>query len=72
MAYVDYKLADPGKSPVRYHDTFLVFDPNIANLFESAFMNDISQPTAHLIGVCGAGMRALAEVLLDRGWSLSG
>ena len=69
---MDYKLADPGKSPVRYHDTFLVFDPNIANLFESAFMNDISQPTAHLIGVCGAGMRALAEVLLDRGWSLSG
>lgn len=30
------------------------------------------RPTAHLIGVCGAGMRSLAEVLLDRGWSLSG
>lgn len=29
-------------------------------------------PTAHLIGVCGAGMRALAEVLLDQGWSVSG
>jgi UDP-N-acetylmuramate--alanine ligase len=29
-------------------------------------------PTAHLVGVCGSGMRALAEVLMDRGWSLSG
>ncbi len=28
--------------------------------------------SAHLVGVCGSGMRALAEVLMDRGWSLSG
>lgn len=26
---------------------------------------------AHLVGVCGAGMRALAEVLLSHGWKLS-
>jgi UDP-N-acetylmuramate--alanine ligase len=29
-------------------------------------------PKAHLIGVAGAGMQALAEVLLSRGWQLSG
>ena len=28
--------------------------------------------SAHLVGVCGSGMRALAEVLMDRGCSLSG
>jgi UDP-N-acetylmuramate--alanine ligase len=27
---------------------------------------------AHLVGVAGAGMRALADVLLERGWQLSG
>ncbi len=27
---------------------------------------------AHLIGIAGAGMQALAQVLLDRGWQLSG
>ncbi|HYW81131.1 MAG TPA: UDP-N-acetylmuramate--L-alanine ligase, partial [Thermoguttaceae bacterium] len=27
---------------------------------------------AHLVGIAGAGMRALAEVLLGRGWQLSG
>lgn len=27
---------------------------------------------AHLVGVRGAGMRALAELLIDRGWTLSG
>ncbi len=27
---------------------------------------------AHLIGVCGSGMKALAEFLLDAGWHLSG
>ena len=25
-----------------------------------------------MIGICGAGMQALAEVLLQRGWSVSG
>ena len=34
---------------------------------------DWSQPgRAHLVGVAGAGMRALAEVLLGRGWHVSG
>lgn len=27
---------------------------------------------AHLVGACGSGMKALAEVLLDRGWLVSG
>jgi UDP-N-acetylmuramate--alanine ligase len=27
---------------------------------------------AHLIGICGSGMRALAELLLDLGWSVTG
>lgn len=27
---------------------------------------------AHLVGISGAGMKALAEVLIDRGWSVSG
>jgi UDP-N-acetylmuramate--alanine ligase len=30
------------------------------------------QPRAHLIGICGSGMRALAEVLLDMGWQVTG
>jgi UDP-N-acetylmuramate--alanine ligase len=34
---------------------------------------DVSQPgTAHLVGIGGAGMRALANILADRGWELSG
>ena len=35
-------------------------------------MDSKSRRTAHLIGVCGAGMRALAQILLDDGWVLSG
>ena len=35
-------------------------------------MDEQTRPTAHFVGVCGAGMRALAEVLLDYGWLLSG
>src|SRR5262249_39560191 len=27
---------------------------------------------AHLVGVCGSGMKALAELLLEQGWTLSG
>lgn len=27
---------------------------------------------AHLVGICGAGMKALAEVLHDRGWKITG
>ncbi|MGQ0636539.1 MAG: UDP-N-acetylmuramate--L-alanine ligase [Planctomycetaceae bacterium] len=29
-------------------------------------------PSAHLVGVCGSGMRALAEVLRGSGWNVSG
>lgn len=35
-------------------------------------MNDVHSGSAHLVGVCGSGMKALAELLLDRGWLLSG
>jgi UDP-N-acetylmuramate--alanine ligase len=35
-------------------------------------MDDSPQPSAHLVGACGAGMKALVEVLLDLNWSLSG
>jgi UDP-N-acetylmuramate--alanine ligase len=35
-------------------------------------MDDISARTAHLVGACGAGMKALAELLLDAQWSLTG
>ena len=31
-----------------------------------------SVPTAHLVGVCGSGMQALAELLLGLGWHVSG
>ena len=31
-----------------------------------------SRPSAHLVGVCGAGMKALAELLDGQGWRLSG
>jgi UDP-N-acetylmuramate--alanine ligase len=31
-----------------------------------------ARPKAHLIGICGSGMRALAEVLLDTGWQVTG
>lgn len=34
---------------------------------------DISSPAkVHLIGICGAGMKALAEYFVDRGWLVSG
>lgn len=33
---------------------------------------DDSRQSAHLVGACGAGMKALAEVLLDLDWDLSG
>lgn len=36
--------------------------------------NDVSATprTAYLVGICGSGMKALAEVLLDRGYRVSG
>ncbi len=30
------------------------------------------RPKAHLIGICGSGMRALAEAMLDMGWQVTG
>ena len=35
-------------------------------------MNKPLLQTAHLVGACGAGMKALAEILLDAGWTLTG
>ena len=35
-------------------------------------MNRPAAPRAHLIGIAGAGMQALAEVLLAHGYRLSG
>ena len=35
-------------------------------------MNSTHPASAHLVGICGAGMRALAEVLMDLGWTVSG
>ena len=35
-------------------------------------MDRIFPRSAHLVGVCGSGMKALAELLLDRKWTLSG
>ena len=35
-------------------------------------MDSTHPASAHLVGICGAGMRALAEVLMDLDWSLSG
>ena len=35
-------------------------------------MNSTHSASAHLVGICGAGMRALAEVLMDLGWTVSG
>lgn len=36
------------------------------------FMTSANPASAHLVGICGAGMRALAETLMDLGCKLSG
>lgn len=33
---------------------------------------DPSAPAAHLVGICGAGMKALSEVLVGLGWTVTG
>src|SRR5262245_61266250 len=33
---------------------------------------DLAWRSAHLVGICGSGMKALAELLTVRGWSVSG
>jgi UDP-N-acetylmuramate--alanine ligase len=33
---------------------------------------DLKQPTAHLVGIGGTGMRALATLLVERGWHITG
>ena len=45
---------------------------NVGISVKNSCMDGTSPRTAHLVGVCGAGMKALAELLLDRHWSLSG
>lgn len=35
-------------------------------------MTGHAPPSAHLVGVCGSGMKALAELLLDSGWTVTG
>lgn len=35
-------------------------------------MDDNLRPQAHLVGVCGSGMKALAELLFDQGCAISG
>src|SRR5690349_15767404 len=37
---------------------------------ESRTLNPAS--AAHLVGICGSGMRSLAEYLLDQGWRVTG
>lgn len=37
-----------------------------------SLMDDQSRVPVHLVGVCGSGMKALAELLLDLGYELSG
>lgn len=46
---------------------------------ERSTLRMVAEPTStwprqkvHLVGVCGAGMRALAELALDLGWTVSG
>jgi UDP-N-acetylmuramate--alanine ligase len=42
------------------------------NLFAIKDARGTIPQTAHLVGVCGAGMKALAELLQGQGWQLSG
>ncbi|TWT61920.1 UDP-N-acetylmuramate--L-alanine ligase MurC [Rubinisphaera italica] len=37
-----------------------------------SFERTLNQPHAHLIGISGAGLRSLADYLLDSGWTISG
>jgi UDP-N-acetylmuramate--alanine ligase len=38
----------------------------------TADLSSAHSPSAHLVGICGAGMSALASMLLDLGWTLTG
>jgi UDP-N-acetylmuramate--alanine ligase len=40
--------------------------------FPSAFLGASARRSAHLVGICGSGMKSLAALLLDLGWSISG
>ena len=45
----------------------------IAELNESGSTPVVSSPgAAHLVGICGSGMKALAELLTGQGWQVSG
>ncbi|HET6326596.1 MAG TPA: UDP-N-acetylmuramate--L-alanine ligase [Planctomycetaceae bacterium] len=38
----------------------------------SAFPGASERRSAHLVGICGSGLKSLATLLLDRGWAISG
>ena len=38
----------------------------------SGLPTDRESPVAHLVGICGSGMKALAEMLSGLGWTISG
>ena len=39
---------------------------------DDSIISIASSPRAHLIGIGGAGMRAVAEVLVEQGWKVTG
>ena len=43
-----------------------------SQLFRPVPSNSVEGPTAHLVGICGTGMKALAEVLTGFGWRVTG
>jgi UDP-N-acetylmuramate--alanine ligase len=44
-----------------------LLEPTASRLWDPSFAG-----SAHLVGICGAGMKALAEALRDVGWTISG
>ena len=46
--------------------------PSLVRRHSRTFRPGTQAQSAHLIGVCGSGMKALAELLLDMGWKVTG
>src|SRR5262245_53064295 len=46
--------------------------PNTSISAADVRARELAWRSAHLVGVCGSGMKALAELLTSRGWSVSG
>lgn len=72
---------DPGFSNPFRHNGLITFrsmdGTDLANhlLLPMTTTQQVGQnppPHAHLVGVCGSGLKAAAEILLDQGWSVSG